>query len=60
MAGPWTVTSARYDDYGVIGMTGQRAVVAMVSRETPCTDLVPELERFLRRCEKRLRRRALD
>jgi hypothetical protein len=39
-------------------LRGDHAVVATVSRGTPEEILVPELERFLRRCEERLRRKG--
>ena len=51
------ITHMRYDDYGILGLRGERAVVATVSRDAPDDPLVPELRRFLKRCEKRLRRR---
>ncbi|HYM39120.1 MAG TPA: hypothetical protein VEY12_03095 [Thermoplasmata archaeon] len=53
-------TRVRYDEFGILGMRGERAVVAVVSREALDGDLVPELERFLRRCDKRLRERARE
>ena len=55
-----TVTRVQYDGYGILGMRGEHAVVAMVSRDLLDQDLVPELERFLKRCEKRLRRQGVQ
>ena len=49
-------TRARYDEYGILGLRGEHAVVAMVSPDGLGDDLLPELERFLKRCDRRLRR----
>lgn len=54
------VARVKYDGYGILGLRGDHAVVATVSRGTPEEALVPELERFLRRCEKRLRRQRQE
>ena len=54
------VARVQYDGYGILGLRGDHAVVATVSRGTPAEALVPELERFLRRCEKRLRRQSQE
>lgn len=54
------VVRARYDQYGVLGLRGERTVIAAVARDAPESVLLPELERFLRRCDKRLRRGGLE
>ncbi len=50
------VLRVRYDGLGIVGMRGERVVAAVVAPSTQDLDLVPELARFLRRCERRLRR----
>lgn len=55
-----SVVRARYDDLGIVGMRGERTIAAMVSRNAVDERLVPELERFQRRCERRLRRRGIE
>jgi len=52
------VTRVRYDDYQVLGIRGNQTVAASVSRDAAEDVLVPELERFLKRCEKRLQRQG--
>lgn len=59
-AGVPPVVRARYDVYGILGLRGERTVIAAVSRDAPETILLPELERFLRRCDRRLRRGGLE
>ena len=58
-AGRRPVSRLRYDGYSILGMRGERAIAAAVTRGPP-DDLLPELERFLRRCERRLRRARSD
>ena len=50
------VVRVRYDGLGVVGMRGEQVVAAVVSSSADASDLVPELERFIRRCERRLRK----
>lgn len=50
------VTRIRYDDFGILGLRGDHIVVATVYRGATDESLLPELHRFLRRCEKRMRR----
>ena len=49
------VSRMRCDGYQILGTRGERAFAAAVYRDAPEEVLLPELRRFLRRCEKRLR-----
>ncbi len=54
------VTRVEYDRLGILAMSGEYAVAAAVSNGPPSDLLVPELRRFLRRCEKRMRRHGTE